>query len=143
MRPRSQTMSENVGVMAASPLQGICQFWHPVEGSLVVNRLRQRDDGWDEQRRVVGGRAKWIADDVPQKSALLGLFSFICGVPDFWIIRQVGGTTCCPCGGEPRFQRILHARGFPSLPITFVFLTIGFVIGVQAIRVNGVRYGYG
>jgi hypothetical protein len=47
-------MAQDFIVVAPGSLKGVGQFWHPVEGSVVVDRLSQFDHGgrapsWIEQ----------------------------------------------------------------------------------------------
>jgi hypothetical protein len=59
-------MAQDFIIVAPGSLKGIGQGRHPVEGSVVVDRLRQFDHGGRQPGGVDGNGPERVAEDVTQ-----------------------------------------------------------------------------
>ncbi len=67
-------MVQDVVVVAPGVLQRIREYRHPVEGALLVNPTRQRNDGRCQPRGVRRAGTEWmkqISDDIALLTAFL------------------------------------------------------------------------
>ncbi len=80
-------MIENIGVVASGILKGICQNWHPVEGTVSVDAFGKGNNSGGEPRGVNEDGPEGVAKDVSEEADLLLALEFccrhnICGVTD-------------------------------------------------------------
>src|ERR1019366_3722730 len=64
--PRPSAMAQDFLVVASGLLQGVGQLRHPVEGSLIVVRAGQFNDGGRQPSGIDGDRSERVGEDVSE-----------------------------------------------------------------------------
>src|ERR1017187_1045105 len=101
MRPWPSAMAQDFIAGAASFEQRLGQFRHPLECTVVVNRLCQAHDIRREPVRVDRDYLEWVAEYITGKTALASHFAVKFRQPSCFSMRVVHSATASQSVNRP------------------------------------------